>query len=249
MPLGWVKMKVLSVVLGFLCFFASAAVADTIFVLGKSIPQFMTEKPGSMFPEILREAAKRAGHEIELRIFPGRRALAMFNSGEGDVLAPVQLELMNPGPFEQKVVGSEPIVNRPRFIFSKQNSKIYRSFDDLKNIRLGLVRGFKYGQTIDNHPELNITFGNDIPQLVQMLNRDRIDAIIAFPHSIRRLKNLKVEEVPIYDSTSPITPNHIAFAFRDTPRGRALRDSISNAMVDMKRDGTMGRLAAPMIAK
>lgn len=247
----WKQTKMLRFLLSLImiCLFSSSVRADTIYVLGKSIPQHMTTKPDSMFPSILREAAKRAGHEIKLEIYPGKRALSMFNAGIGDVLAPVQLELMSPGPFKVQVIGSEPVLNTPRFIFSRAYTKLYHTLEDLRGIRLGLVSGFKYGDHIDGNPNLNVHMANNVPTLLKMLNSGRIEALIAFPHSIRRIKNLHPNEIPIYDKNSPIAPNHIAFAFRDTPRGNSLRDSLSAAMVSMKEDGTMARLAAPMIGE
>ncbi|MCW9033198.1 MAG: transporter substrate-binding domain-containing protein [Rhodospirillales bacterium] len=227
----------------------SAALAETVSILGKSIPQLMTAQPDSMFHSIIVEVAKRADFKIKVEILPGKRALFMFNAGQGDVLVPVQLELMKPGPFKIPVIGSEPVMEQNRYIYSRKGKRPFRNLSELKGKRLGLVRGYKYGKHIDKNPDLKVFMVKDVGRLMQMLERDRLDAFIAFPNAIYRFSKILDVEKPTYDRLNPVAANNISFAFRDDPRGRRLRNLFSNTILEMKKDGTLERLTAPMRPK
>ncbi len=220
--------------------------AEPIKVLGKSVAELLTEDPKSMFHAVLLEAGRRAGLELQVSVNPGKRALEMFNQHMGDILAPVQLELMHSGPFKVPVIGCEPVSTKNRFIYTKSGSATMSSLKELDGKRVGLVRGYRYGDHIDHNESFTKIMAANVGQLMKMLDSKRVDAIIAFPHSIKKNSKMIKDIHLAYDKNSPVTIDNIAFAFHDNERGNRLRDAFSKAIIEMRDEGTLARMTNPM---
>ncbi|MGO1118131.1 substrate-binding periplasmic protein [Rhodovibrionaceae bacterium A322] len=233
--------------MAFLLVFAGgqALAQESVKVMGKIIPQVLTDQSDSFFQAMLREIALRADFELEVEVLPGKRALSLFDQGQGDVFVPAQLEQIASGMFQHPVVSSEPVLDFQRFVYVKAGQKNLTSLAELSGKRIGLVRGYSYGPLIDKNETFAPVYGTDVSQLIKMLNRDRIDAFIAFPNSVYRLTKWSDETAPQRDAMAPITRNRITFAFRDTQKGRELRRKFNLAIEQMKADGSFKRLIAP----
>ncbi len=222
--------------------------AEPVKVLGKSVAGLLTEDPKSMFHAILLEAGKRAGLELQVKVYPGKRALEMFNQHMGDILAPVQLELMHSGPFKVPVIGCEPVSTKNRFVYTHPESSTLSSLKELEGKRVGLVRGYRYGDHIDHNESFTKIMAANVGKLMKMLDSKRVDAIIAFPHSIKKFSK-KIKDIHlVYDKKSPVTIDNIAFAFHDNERGNKIRDAFSKAIIEMRNEGILIRMTQPMEA-
>ncbi len=128
-----------------------------------------------MVQEVLREAYKRIGYDVQITMLPAKRSLISANQGktDGDIARIEGTDEVYP----DLIMVPTPVVDFQGFAFTKSVTKEIREWSDLKGLRVGVVRGIRYS-TIGTEG-LNPFFANDYNQLFRLLVGDRIDVAIA----------------------------------------------------------------------
>jgi ABC-type amino acid transport substrate-binding protein len=159
-------------------------------VNGKTvISAIENEQTHAIAKEVLREAYRRIGYGVQFQFLPGQRALESANDGvlDGDVarIAGTEYEYPNLIPVPT------PIFYFQGFAFTKSVTRQIDSWNDLKGLRIGIIRGIRYS-TIGTK-ELNPFFAEDMTHLFKLLNQNRIQVAVAVLDSgkIETYKNFR----------------------------------------------------------
>lgn len=183
--------------------------------------------------DLLREAAKRANYDLNLRELPWKRCLVLVQRAEIDF--------------------AFDAVDRPGFIHGKHPNALYiqafwmRKSDDfgpyeyigkLTDKRLGLFQGFQYSDEI-----LNAGFG--VVEWVQtesiaaeMLSRGRLDLVFAdavvMQNIIQRDNHSLKPMLPVFNVQALYPTFNVSKV--------AKRDAIDVALGEMHKDGTVDKI-------
>lgn len=89
--------------------------------------------------EIIREAFKRSGYELQLDFYPWARVVKLASEGKYDGYAPEYYS----EEIKQHSVFSDPFKGGPLGFFKRKDEDInYSNLEDLKPYRIGVVRGY-----------------------------------------------------------------------------------------------------------
>lgn len=125
--------------------------------------------------EVLKQAYERIGRPVEFKPAPARRALASANDGEtdGDIA-----RIQGTGKiFTNLVAVPTPVIDFQGVAFTKSVTKSIRTWNDLKGLKIGVVRGVRYAAI--GTEGLDRYFAEDIPHLFKLLADGRIDVAVA----------------------------------------------------------------------
>lgn len=128
-----------------------------------------------MVQEVLKEAYKRIGYDVQFTMLPAKRSLHSANRGntDGDIARIEGTEKIFPNLIPIRT----PVVDFQGFAFTVSVSREIREWSDLKGLRVGVVRGIRYS-TIGTEG-LNPFFAEDYINLFRLLVDGRIDVAIA----------------------------------------------------------------------
>lgn len=191
--------------------------------------------------DIAREALRRGGLTLELRIVPWKRVLAMLEKGEADFTTTISRNgdrslylAWTPG-YRKSV--------RYHFYGRKGGPHKLAALKQLDGRSLGLTSGFFYPPAITERPGVKLHTGSRLAQTVQMLDAGRADFIVvnglAGAWEIQRLGlGARLELQPlVYSSNSP---TYMAFSrARDFSAPLA---ALATGLASMEKDGTMAMI-------
>ena len=131
--------------------------------------------PSGLLIDFQRELFQRAKVKFEAELRPYPRVLHDLASGGADLGVMFKSELA-----EQSGVSLGHVVTmRIILITPAQSQKKIEKLDDLGGLRVGFIRGSKYGREFDEHPLIEHTSVTNVEQGLRMLVTDRIDALVA----------------------------------------------------------------------
>lgn len=152
----------------------------TIFV-DSSYPPYMYETEATaaegLYPRLLNEIVRQAGHEADIKAYPWKRALLFSEAGKGAVGGAYKNdERLKTYDF------SNPLYQEKLVIFvNKKSTFEYSAIEDLKGKIIGVNRGWSYGQAFDEARKnelFSVHVSNDPTHNFKMLALGRIDAVI-----------------------------------------------------------------------
>jgi len=124
---------------------------------------------------ITRQAYKRIGIDVEIRKYPGERALRLADSGTVD--GEVQ-RINGIAATYKNLIQIRPAIN---FIdgaaFTRTKSFEVQGWNSLRPYRIGFIRGIKFAER--NTRGMNATSVKDYKNLFHMLANDRFDIIVS----------------------------------------------------------------------
>lgn len=130
--------------------------------------------PGGITVEIVQHAAEILGHQARFVERPWDECLERVKSGEYDaVLDAAKRDVYLQGPTSFNSYTDT--------FWVRNDSKISR-YDELGGGRIGLVKGYKYADSLMKHVEdlgMEIARGEDDPSNINMLAAGELDAVIA----------------------------------------------------------------------
>lgn len=106
-------------------------------------------KPSGLLVIIVETLFKKADIPLELNFLPFKRAYTATKKGRID-------GLFNFYKTEERLAFfdyTEPVIKNPLVFFVRKDSKIkFRKLDDLKGLKVGVMRGYTYGTDFDRNP-------------------------------------------------------------------------------------------------
>jgi len=171
----------------FFSFFVLAEQKDTISVAVSLEPPMVDFVDGRYVGkniEVLYLLAKKLNKKLKFLRCPVARCFVMIEHGQADMIIAIRKT-----PAREKYIG---YLERPfevqhfplRFYLPFNSALQINSAKDLKNISIGVLRGFTYFDAFDHNNELNKIAVTNHSQLIQMLLSNRIDTFLEREQSI-----------------------------------------------------------------
>lgn len=146
-----------------------------------SYPPYMYEleatEADGLYPRLIAEAAKRTSYHVDIKAYPWKRALAQGAAGIGAVGGAYKNDE------RLKIYDySVPLYEENLVLFvNKDRPFEFNDVEDLEGKRVGVNRGWSYGQTFDEARErelFSVNIKNSPEENFQLLALGRIDCVI-----------------------------------------------------------------------
>ena len=170
-----------------LCFwlFNPYTAADSYLFIGANFPAIMEvgddKVIGGLGVDIARRIVTRLGHELNVEIYPWKRALQMVQQAEADVL----IGAYKTAAREQYISYSQYPFHEDSVIFylrADNDFQWHGEYSRLEGRAIGINRGWSYGQDFDAYSHrLNLHVGDSVSSNVHKLILGRIDLFATNP--------------------------------------------------------------------
>jgi len=145
-------------------------------------PLAYTNEAGSVtgvLVQVIREAVRRTGHEVEFRIDPWKRVIREVSEGNADAA-------FNAGVTEERkswgMYGETVLIDETFVFFSRGPKALTRTLDEAAQLRVGIQLGYYYGERFDqmlkDQPFHAVEVNQTIPRNLRLLGADRIDVFV-----------------------------------------------------------------------
>jgi len=226
----------------FLCSEAASTTTPTVLAAPNAIPQSYSvngEQTGFLV-DVVKEAFRRAGRSVEIRLLPWARCLSETRHGRVDGFFTAFLT-----PARQSVLGFsvEPLITQTESLFVRKGSPI--TFDGdlsiLDKLRLGLIYDTSYGPRFDRflaqRPSTQSEEHDGLETVVKMLAGGHIDVLPGDRESvIQTAASLGLsDQIVELSPTVETVPSYLVYT-RAYDMGPVIAD-IDKSLRTMKEDG------------
>tara|TARA_B100000315_G_C14503565_1_gene553468 strand:- start:494 stop:1273 length:780 start_codon:yes stop_codon:yes gene_type:complete len=200
---------------------------------------------GGLSVEIVQELFKRLNIKMTLRDVPWKRALAQIEEGKADVV----LNLAKTSEREAYMNFTIPVYKEPiLFVYSTDRFKSFKweQWEDLKPYKIGVTRGYAYGDLNEKITEYNLPTHQVTAdkQLVSMLSAGRIDiAPLLYVNGVTMINELPAhEKLKLRFAKKPIAENTYHFGISKKAFFAARISDVNQTIQEMKDDGTFKKI-------
>jgi polar amino acid transport system substrate-binding protein len=214
--------------------------AERLSVTGSLWPPYLdTELPnGGLAADIVRTALTRAGYEIEPNIESWSRAYQGTAVGVYDVVAAVW---QNEARDADLLFSDAYLLNDIVFLARKGVLVDFDTLDDLKGLRIGVVREYAYDDAFDSDPELARFPNNHLIQNLLLLRQGRLDVVVGDKWSILyQISYFMPDDLSdFYLVPKALTRRALRLGVsRQNGRAQEIADAFDAAVAAMKEDGS-----------
>ena len=213
-------------------------------------PPFMYVKEGKaagIYPAIIAAAFARMGVPVTIEAKPWKRAIAEVEEGKAGI-----------GDFyknEERIKKydfSEPILSENFAVFfNKKNPVNFRTLADFDGKKVGVIRGWSYGDAFDaarrNNRFIIYEVSSDSANL-GMLHLGRLDVAVAVEESGQE-EMAASKLTDIEQSRTYLISNKGHLAFAKTARKTELLANFSKTIATMKTDGSLDKIVLKELSK
>jgi polar amino acid transport system substrate-binding protein len=241
-----IKWK-LGVALFLLLFFPLLSQGNIVIAVDQANPPFMyrdgqTGIASGFYPLLITAVFKRAGIPVSVVAYPWKRALTLGESGETGIGGIYDNEQRR-HIFDY----SDPLYTEKVVIYTRKGQPLfYKNIDSLNGKRIGVIRGWSYGDSFDQaRAKGRFVIDesvSDVMNFQKLIARNEIDAILTIDKSGEKcVKEIgaqnKVEKEKI--NLSELT-THIVFAKK--LNRKAVINDLNKALAAIKSDGTYRKI-------
>ncbi|WP_205747753.1 ABC transporter substrate-binding protein [Desulforhopalus sp. IMCC35007] len=190
--------------------------------------------------DVVRESFHEMGYTIDLTVSPWARAMLYLKNGQTDLLFPTGKNTQRQKTF---YYSQEPVNHADFLIYVLKDSPIeWNGLESLKGLKIGLKRGFNYGDkwaAAANIIKLDIgTISNGF----KMLDLRRIDGFVGYEinwdYFLQKAGwETKYRKLPVFDSTM----EHVV-ALKSNPRALELLNSFDAGKRKIIQNGTLQKI-------
>ena len=175
---------------------------------------FEHEKLVGLNVQLSKLIAKQLKINAILLPCPFARCLSIMKNGQADLIVDInkteqrQTYLTYLPPYK---VQPYPL----NFFTLKKKKIVINDYPDLKNLIIGVSRGYTYSKRFDEDKKLKKVYLNSIPQLVSMLRKERVDSFIAREESLIVIPEYQQNKQAFTASAlffSKATPSYLAIS-------------------------------------
>lgn len=211
-------------------------------------PPNMYVKDGNaagLYPILLKAIFKRINRDVIIEALPWKRAFAMAAAGEIGIAGIYKtIERLKIFDYSDKHHSEELLI-----FVKKGNTFKLNSIADLDGKRIGVIRGWSYGDEFDKARAMKRFVVEDVSRdnlSFKMLQDNRLDCVVASKVSgLLQLTCNDHFDVIALDKPLRINPVYIAFS-KSTDKLELIRD-INEAIRQMKADGEYNQIVADFI--
>ena len=242
--------NILVTLLLILCVFSGTAIpvfgADekVIVVTDNGYPPYSfgnTEKAEGLYPRLIKTIFARMGITVNLKALPWDKAV---NEGKEGNAAVIGIYKNNE---RLKIFDySEPIFEERLAVYTKRGKTFdFNQLSDLKGKRIGLNRGWSYGEAFDNARKkyhFNVNESQTNEQGFHKLVRGTIDCLIAdqvAASQIIRHENLS-DQVERLNKLAAVNKAYVVFV--KSLKKQHVLEKFNQALEEMKKDGSYRKI-------
>jgi len=201
----------------------------------------VVDENNGVFIDLAKEIAKRIEIDIKIAVAPPKRTITRYMQNEIDVLFPA-LDVFFP-PGKAPIKSKELIYVKTDFVFSKKGAPLLKSVSDLEGKKVGITSGYPYATVIMGNQKIRKDAARSDEANVKKLLVGRIQAFVVEEKSgLQAFSNTGNQDKFQYDPKTPVSRQDVYFAFQNNERGKILADAVTEALAEMKKDGTFGRI-------
>lgn len=219
---------------------AQVASAQTYTVAINHAPPYRIVQEGEegsahsgFYVDIMREAATRAGIDLEFKVVPFKRALVLLERGEADIMLGPNRTVEREAYLDYLDV---EISREAKVFYLREDEPDIVDYADLAGRRIAVLRGAKYFDQFDSDEDLEKVKLASYATAIRVVEGGRVDALIM--PELQGDYLLKEHGQPLRKSTYsvPGRPSYIAVSKR-SPLQES-RESLLRALRSMDEDGT-----------
>lgn len=223
--------------------FSAFSAENIVISFDAANPPFMYEQNGKaagLYPAIIEAAFKHMQVGVTLKAKPWARVIRELDMGITGVGG-----IFRTAERERKYDYSEPVFAEKLLVyFNKSRPVVFNKVDDLRNLHVGIVRGWSYGERFDLARKANHFTVEETPadeQNFRKLELARVDAVVAIAESgtslMTKLKNISV-------APTPLAQNPTFLAFAKSAQKKAVLSQFNQTIKEMKASGEFERIVA-----
>ena len=228
---------------------AFLSAADPLVVnVDEANPPFMYAQGGKaagIYPALIGAAFKRLGVPVAVQPKPWKDAIQAMDGGLAGVGG-----IYKNAKREKKYDYSEPIFVERLVVYSSRKTPLnFTAVDDLKSRRVGVLRGWSYGDAFDGARKARAFTAEEADsdaQNFQKLDQGALDAVVAI-HESGQILMTKYKTITSAATPLSASPTYLTFA---KASGRqALLRQFDQAIKDMKASGEFQKLVQASLAQ
>jgi polar amino acid transport system substrate-binding protein len=202
---------------------------------------FGTAPANGIYPEIIRAAFQQCGLPVKVIGYPWKRALELGREGKV-AIGGIYQNLKRMENFDY----SDPLFTETLVICVKKGRRFpFRGVIDLKGKRVGVNRGWSYGEVFDNARGSGLfkaEEATDNQANLKKLLADRVDCMIADALSLVRILKQKgwEDKFEMLDPPAAINSTHLVFV-KHMHQLQVL-ELFNQGLVRIKENGTYNRI-------
>jgi polar amino acid transport system substrate-binding protein len=194
--------------------------------------------------DIIKHAFEAADYKVKIRFVPWKRVLSQVKKGKMDAGYPAYDSVDRRKIYNySKTFGSGPIV-----LFKRKDRNItWKTLDDLKKFKLGVVRGYVNSKEFDARKDFNKRIVNKDFQLLVMLQKGKIDFASMDKAAGVHLLNTHAKLIPIKNEidyvNNPLVDHKLFLIFSKKANGSDQKLKDFNAgLAKIRSDGTFDKI-------
>ncbi len=221
------------------------AIAETYSFAGASFPLLLETQNGQvkgLGADIAREILSAMGHQIEIQLYPWKRAQLMVRRGEADVL----IATYKTPEREEFLDFTENHIYQDLMVFHRKLNRPIRwngDYTTLKGKKIGVILGWSYGDEFDQiRDELKLQEVTSVNAVFQMLLLDRVDLTATNArHAWIAINRLEIKD-QVECILPPIKRTNVYYGFSKKKNLKELRIQFDLELQKMIKSGRLTRL-------
>lgn len=198
------------------------------------IPRYVESESEGEFIILAKKLAELSGVELEIKVYPTKRALQIFKNGGADGYFPA-LDVINP----TNVHKTSDFYIKEDFIFELKTS----DYTKLEKPKFCLTSGYPYTKKVLLNKKWNIMYAKSDLKCLELLKIGRAQAFVGEEYTaLAALKTLRLSRKVKYKQYSPISTQNVYFAFTESDRGKILSQKFDLALKKIVMDGVYDSL-------
>lgn len=207
-----------------------------VIVAGTYVPLELEGPQAGRFARLVQRIGELAGFDIDLQVWPGRRARRQFSSGQADISFPDFIP-----PSMENAISSVPFSYIRRFLFTRPGAGA-ATLADMTGKSVSVVQGYTYRFVEDWSDRIEIVRATTERASYRLLTLGKVEGLVAVDLDILAMARAQGGRVPDYDPENPVEVFALGFSFHDSPYGRKLRDRFSQVLEQMHKSGELARI-------
>ena len=188
-----------------------------------------------IFPSLVEEIEKRSGHQIRITLTPYARINRELESARQDCTMLIRDDYR-----DRNTTKGELILNHPMGVIARKSLSLNR-YEDLKEMRISLLRGSTVSDKFDRDSSLKKDFSTDYNIGLLKLKHGRLDAIAGAIPTIQHIaKGAGLSY--ILGSVLELKSEPVFFQCSKNSRKIHYFNDVNSAIKSMKLDSTLTRI-------
>lgn len=230
----------LTVYFSLILFITLPSYASNVFIVAPHFTDLIEKDGTGAYQKLMKEAAKRSGVTFNEKFTPEKRAIMLFTSKKCDCIYSYA-NIMREKFGRNNIVASFPLGVIKEYMFTKKGDPILTSTEQLKGKMIGAKLGNEIWHTELLEAGVKIEMVSKDSQNIRKLEKGNIQVFLGFlPDVTQYLDKLA------YSPEHPLVIEYDQITCHANSDTRKFIQQLSQALKNMKNDGTTARILGPL---